>query len=106
MTILALSASPVFGHMHKLDNLFSYKSNSVPAVSQHSGKERNLILGFGMSEGERDEERRQESRKDDVKNLIKVRMVEGKGGGFKGFLWILAGWGSLAIFEILLGIES
>ena len=83
MTILALSAAPVFGHIHKLDNLFSYKSNTVPAVSPKSGKERNLILGFGMSEGERDEERRQESRKDDVKNLIKVRVLCGRDGGFR-----------------------
>ena len=68
---LALVASRVHGTLHKVDNLFSYRtSDSKKPVERKA--DRNLILGFGMSDEEKEHERRKEARKDDVKNLIKV----------------------------------
>ena len=68
---IALICSGVFGRLQKVDNLFSYRTPDSKNTVSHKA-DRNLILGFGMSEDEKQEERRKEARKDDVKNLIKV----------------------------------
>lgn len=72
---IALFALATAKEYKKLDNVFSYKIDGKQNHAVANGKERNLILGFSMSEDEKNEERRQEQRKDDVKNLIKVNFV-------------------------------
>ena len=76
-TIVCLTLSVLIGQTinatHKVDNLFSYKTNETSVTApQQTKQDRELFLGFGMSENEKHEERRKEARKDDVKNLIKV----------------------------------
>ena len=68
---IALVVMPRMGTLHKVDSLFSYRTSDSKKPLQKKS-DRNLILGFGMSDEEKQEERRKEDRKDDVKNLIKV----------------------------------
>ena len=68
---IALLCCGVLGRLQKVDNLFSYRTTDSKKSLEHKA-DRNLILGFGMSDEEKEEERRKEARKDDVKNLIKV----------------------------------
>ena len=71
---IALVALPRLGALHKVDSLFSYRTPDSKNPVTHKS-DRNLILGFGMSDEEKEEERRKEARKDDVKNLIKVDLT-------------------------------
>ena len=68
---IAITLSGTLASLQKVDNLFSYRTSDSKAPVNHKS-DRNLILGFGMSDDEKAEERRKEDRKDDVKNLIKI----------------------------------
>ena len=71
---ITLAIAGTHATLHKVDNLFSYRTSDLKNPIPHKS-DRNLILGFGMSDDEKAEERRREDRKDDVKNLIKVILI-------------------------------